>query len=457
MSYDLMVLDKHKRFKTQEEFLNWYDEQSEGHLDVDGNDYRNAIPSLQSWFLEMKDIVRPMNGEFAPPDDEVDSGEYHEADFCITKYYIHAAFAWSDAERVYPIVKELARKHDVAFFDASGSGDVIYPDGTVLKTLPRVQEDLDTDYMKDFFQKVKEQNDETEYSEEVIQQMLNEQPLAFHPQPSKSAFDKERKRRNWISTGFFMLYTIVFIGVLCLLIQADCFQSFGLYLCIAWLIGAFVLLYFLSEWEYKADEAVRDKFRCGTETNKTKSKEPVVVDDDLIEHYPKPNVELQTIIDRVPSTRLILYYRAMERNINQDWKSWAYEMMEAGYSQPSIVRLAGEDLTINPFEFNALVDSIFKELAVECPDEIAYSQYALGIAHKVMDGDITAERGFAILSDAAIEADYNEMLTQFFYLEDNADLLRNHLPSCYGDGNMTEDNIEEWMALYFKKLIATNE
>ena len=49
------------------------------------------------------------------------------------------------------------------------------------------------------------------------------------------------------------------------------------------------------------------------------------------------------------------------------------------------------------------------------------------------------------------------MLSEFYYLEDNADLLRDHLPGCYGDGNMTEDNIEEWVALYFKKLIATNE
>ena len=221
-----------------------------------------------------------------------------------------------------------------------------------------------------------------------------------------------------------------------------------------------MLLHYLSEWGYKADEAVRNKFRNETETiktNKTQSKEPVVVDDEIIAHYPKPHVELQTIIDRVPSTRLILYYRAMGHNINKEWKSWAYEMMEAGYSQPSIVQLAGEDLTINSFEFNALVDSIFKELAVECPDEIAYGQYALGIAHKVMDGDITAERGFAILSDAAIETDYNDMLSEFYYLEDNADLLRDHLPGSYGDGNMTEDNIEEWMALYFKKLIATNE
>lgn len=291
MSYDLMVLDKHKRFITHEEFQNWYDDQMECQGDVDYNDYRHTSPSLQSWFLEMKDIVRPLNGEFAPPDDEVDRGEYHEADYSIGKDYIYVAFAWSDAEPVYPVVKELARKHDVAFFDVSGSGEIIYPDGTVLKAQPESPEDIDTDYMKDFIQKVKEQKDETEYSEEVVQQMQDEQPLAIHPQPPKSAFDKERKRRQWIITGIFMLYSIVFIGVSCVLIQADSFRSVGLYFSIAWFIGAFVLLHYLSEWVYKADEAVRNKFRNEAETiktNKTQSKEPVVVDDDIIAHYPKP-------------------------------------------------------------------------------------------------------------------------------------------------------------------------
>ena len=73
------------------------------------------------------------------------------------------------------------------------------------------------------------------------------------------------------------------------------------------------------------------------------------------------------------------------------------------------------------------------------------------------DGEITAEKGFAILSDAAIDTDYHETLSEFYYLKENANLLRDHYEGCYGDGNMREDNIEEWMALYFKKLIAANE
>ena len=64
----------------------------------------------------------------------------------------------------------------------------------------------------------------------------------------------------------------------------------------------------------------------------------------------------------------------MGRNINKEWKSWAYEMMEVGYSYPSIVQLAGEELTINPFEFHALVDSIFEWMALYFKKLIATNQ-----------------------------------------------------------------------------------
>ena len=83
MSYDVLVLDKRKRFQTGDEFLKWYHQVTEWQEDINYNDYRHATPSLQSWFLEMKNIARPMNGEFARPDDEFDRGDYKEADYGI--------------------------------------------------------------------------------------------------------------------------------------------------------------------------------------------------------------------------------------------------------------------------------------------------------------------------------------------------------------------------------------
>ena len=246
MSYDLLVLDKHKRFKTGDEFLGWYDQVTKWDEDIDYNDYRHATPSLLSWFLDMKDTVPPMNGEFAPPDDEIDGGGFKEADYSIARDCIYVAFAWSDAERVYTLVKGLAQKHDVAIFDVSGSGDVIYPDGTVLKTMSsKPQDDLETDFMKEFAQKVL--------------------------QPSKEDFEKERKRRHWISTGVIVLYCLCFTVVIFVLLQMDFLQPAGRYLGIFGFIGIFILLYFLSEWVYKADDAVRNKFNSGAETSAKKS------------------------------------------------------------------------------------------------------------------------------------------------------------------------------------------
>lgn len=181
-----------------------------------------------------------------------------------------------------------------------------------------------------------------------------------------------------------------------------------------------------------------------------------VVSDEIIVHFPKPSPDVQKLIDKVPNTRLVLYYREMHCGINKEWKAWAFDMMEAGYLQPSIVQLAGEDLTINPFEFNDLVESIFKELKIQSSQDVGKYQYSLWVAHQVVEGKMSAEKGFAILSQAAIDTNYHDAFIHYYYLEENADLLRIHQQGCYGDGNMREDNIEEWMTLYFKKTIIAN-
>lgn len=131
MSFDLMVLDKRKRFSKKGEFLKWYDTVTEWSDDVDYSDYRHTTPSLQKWFLAMKDIVPPLNGEFATLDENSRKSEFQESDYCIAKEAIYVAFAWSDAEKIHPLVAELAKKNDVAFFDISRN-QVVYPDGYIL-------------------------------------------------------------------------------------------------------------------------------------------------------------------------------------------------------------------------------------------------------------------------------------------------------------------------------------
>lgn len=64
MSYDLMVFDKKKRFRAKDDFFAWYNKLIEWSDNIDYNDYRHSTNELQNFFLDMKDIVPPLNGEF---------------------------------------------------------------------------------------------------------------------------------------------------------------------------------------------------------------------------------------------------------------------------------------------------------------------------------------------------------------------------------------------------------
>ena len=70
-----------------------------------------------------------MNGPYADPelDDE------HLTGYSIGKVSIYIDFRWSVAGKAYKTVTELAKKHNLGFFDASGdNGDIIlFSNGTI--------------------------------------------------------------------------------------------------------------------------------------------------------------------------------------------------------------------------------------------------------------------------------------------------------------------------------------
>ena len=132
MSYDFMVIDSHKRFKNSKSFLVWYYGAVEWNDDVDYNDYHHATPELQQWFLDMKDRVRPMNGEFAPAEEEVGKEEFEQADYSIGRNCIYVALAYSDVGKVGPIAFNLAKKYGLSFFNVSGDGILYFSDGKTM-------------------------------------------------------------------------------------------------------------------------------------------------------------------------------------------------------------------------------------------------------------------------------------------------------------------------------------
>ena len=136
MSYDLMVFEKTKAPNTKEEFMAWYEKQTAWEEKHDSQTGGFSSPALKICFMKRKYFSPPMNGVYAPGLEQLEKDgdlESRLVDYCIGREVIYAAFPWSAVEEAYETVRRLARKHDVGFFDVSGSeGDIIMPDGTCI-------------------------------------------------------------------------------------------------------------------------------------------------------------------------------------------------------------------------------------------------------------------------------------------------------------------------------------
>lgn len=127
MSYDLVVFEKSIAPASKAGFLDWYEEQVEWKEDHDYDSIEGSSSKLKSWFLDMIKLFPPMNGDF-DMDDALENDQELESrftDYSIGKNLIYAGFAWSQAETAYNTMLMLASKHDVGFFDVSGTGAII--------------------------------------------------------------------------------------------------------------------------------------------------------------------------------------------------------------------------------------------------------------------------------------------------------------------------------------------
>ena len=138
MSYDIMIIDRHPRFKDSKEFLEWYDDVTEWKEDLDYNDCEHATPHLKEWFMKMKDIVKPMNGKYALSDEEIN--RCLDADYAIAREGIMMAMGYSEADKICEIAFKLAKEYGLSYFDISGSNELYNPDGTSFFVFPQ-QED----------------------------------------------------------------------------------------------------------------------------------------------------------------------------------------------------------------------------------------------------------------------------------------------------------------------------
>ena len=122
MSYDLMVFNPDKAPKSKSDFMNWYESQTEWKEEHDYDDPKISSGELKKWFLEIIKDYPAMNGPFAC--DNVDNPKV--TDYSVGIDMIYASFSWSEAENAYLKMSELAKKHKIGFFDASGNGDIVF-------------------------------------------------------------------------------------------------------------------------------------------------------------------------------------------------------------------------------------------------------------------------------------------------------------------------------------------
>lgn len=131
-----MVFEVANAPTSQKEFMTWHLRQVEWAAAHNCAIVDVASPALRNWFMEMKDIFPPLNGEFAPDDDALAENpdlEERMADYLIGRDIIYAEFAWPLALEAQATMLYLAQKHQVGLFDPSADdGGILLPDGTTM-------------------------------------------------------------------------------------------------------------------------------------------------------------------------------------------------------------------------------------------------------------------------------------------------------------------------------------
>ena len=127
MSYDLLVFDAKVAPLLRDEFLEWYDVETEWEDEEGYDDPQRCTPELRAWFLEMIQKYPAMNGPLAPEDIPEDDSVV--SDYSLGRHAIYIAFSWSKAEQAFEDTKAMAAKHGVGFFNVSSdTSDVWMPD-----------------------------------------------------------------------------------------------------------------------------------------------------------------------------------------------------------------------------------------------------------------------------------------------------------------------------------------
>jgi hypothetical protein len=185
--------------------------------------------------MKMKDLVRPLNGEFAPPTDEIGGGEYPEADYVFEKDFIHVALAWTEVEKTRALAIDLAKETGLAYFDISGTNELHNADGTYFK---------------------------------VSRQLANNEA---YMEESQKVFHKQNTLTMFVACALCVVLLICFF-----------FKStWGVYVGIPTLAALVAFAFWTNRWQKKTDKKIREKYNREFFTEKNREVF-YSVDNDLI-------------------------------------------------------------------------------------------------------------------------------------------------------------------------------
>jgi hypothetical protein len=140
-----MVFKKEAAPKTRAVFMEWYFTQTKWSEDHSYDDPVVTCPELNNWFMEMITAFPAMNGPYATDIEEDAEDADILTDYCIGKVVIYVGFRWSVAEQSYGKMLELAKKHQVGFFDVSeDNGAILFPRKGLLIPIEDFEPELKT-------------------------------------------------------------------------------------------------------------------------------------------------------------------------------------------------------------------------------------------------------------------------------------------------------------------------
>lgn len=158
----------------------------------------------------------------------------------------------------------------------------------------------------------------------------------------------------------------------------------------------------------------------------------------------------------VELTYKILLLKLLNRSVDEEWSSWAVEMMLVGFETEHLIELAGISRPFNQFELRDLTDKVFDELNLDCANKskiiIEYVSY---LVSRVLKGNEEYYEVISHLKDLCIELDYDMKLYDFYSLYFAIEDLEYFEIQCYWEG-ADRSNIDKVCQKYFEKWIQEN-